>query len=84
MLEVHPLPDWEIHLLERIQALLDFVELVFSINVVDRIVQGFQVAEVSINLSKVVSSLNRVNWTLKCFQISHFRFNFRKLMFPIY
>jgi len=84
VLEVDPFPNREVHLLQRIQALLNFAELVLSINVVDRIVEGLQIAEVSVNFSKVVRSLNGVYRTLESFQSSHLGFYFCKLVFPIY
>ena len=59
----------EVHLLESVKALHDFTILVFSVDLVYGIVQGFQFCQVFLNLSKVVSSLNCVNWTLEDLQI---------------
>jgi len=66
---VNILPDREVHLLESVKALQDFTVLVFSINLVNRIVEGFQVGQIFLNFCKVVSSLYCVNRTLENLQI---------------
>ena len=59
----------EVHLLESVKALHDFTVLVFSVNLINRIVEGFQVGQIFLNFCKVVSSLYCVNRTLEDLQI---------------
>jgi len=59
----------EVHLLEGVKALHDFAVLVFSVYLVNGIIEGFQVGQIFLNFCKIVSSLYCVNRTLEDLQI---------------
>ena len=48
---------------------LNFIEVVLTVNVVDRTLQGLQVSQVLVNLGKVVLPLDFKDWANKRLQV---------------
>merc|ERR1719348_2886196 len=49
---VYIFSNWEIHLLDCFHTLHDFIIFVLPVNLVDRIIQRFQISQVFLNLTK--------------------------------
>jgi len=54
----------EVHLLESVDALHNLIELMLSINLIHRVVESFQVRQVSVDLSEIMSPVNGIYRTL--------------------
>ena len=77
---INSFSDWEIHLFQSVDTFQYFAELMLTIDLVDGIVQRFQVGEIPLNLCKVMRPLNRVNWTLEVLQVRQLRLNLSEFM----
>ena len=80
MFIVNSFSDWEIHLFQGVNTFQYFVKLMLTINLVDGIVQRFQVRQISLNLGKVMGPLDGVNWALQRLQVSQLRLNLSEFM----